>query len=320
MDVEYDHLSIGSTVESFNSSTTRYRIIDQLGHGSFGHVLKVSSLAGQEVFAMKVMSTTGQHRNTPMKTIFQSEASKLMQLEGHEHIIELRDTVVLPKINRACMIMDLATEGDLESVFHRIPKNQHEALSKLVAHEMTEALQYIHSKNIVHRDIKPDNILAFLAGTERNPRYLFKLADFGIAGEIDDDKEIDWPELPHQPMSGRAFRHYRAPETYPRGTGIHTRYFEAKADVYSLGVVLAQIHNNTILSSREPSLPITPAHANSLVKHMLEKDPARRASALACKRFLWVQEGATVILLKATNTSGGNGEISNSMKRLSIEH
>ncbi|THW99601.1 kinase-like protein [Aureobasidium pullulans] len=197
MDVEYHHLSIGSTVESFNSSTTRYRVSDQLGHGSFGHVLKVSSLAGQEVFAMKVMSTTGQHRNTPMKTVFQSEASKLMQLEGHEHIIELRDTVVLPKINRACMIMDLATERDLESVFRRIPKNQHEALSKLVAHEMTEALQYIHSKNIVHRDIKPDNILAFLAGTERNPRYLFKLADFGIAGEIDDDKEIDWPELPH---------------------------------------------------------------------------------------------------------------------------
>lgn len=179
---------------------------------------------------------------------------------NHIHIMELMDVATFD--GYGALILELATEGNLQDVYRRVSQDHHAALSQRVAYEMIEALHHIHSQNpaIVHRDIKPDNILVFLSGTVRKPCYLFKLADFGIPQTVDDDDEDPaFPGVFHQPMSGRAFRPYRAPETAKELGDIHPRGFESKADIYSLGVVLSKIHNNNVGNPDQPPLHDIPA-------------------------------------------------------------
>ncbi|KAI5272993.1 hypothetical protein E4T47_03726 [Aureobasidium subglaciale] len=261
-------ISVGTTFASFNDPNLKYRIEKRVGSGGFSEVFEIARLKDSKVFALKIVSTIGYHRYKPKKQIFQEEATKLMQSKGHPHIMELEDVMQMPQNAEAGLIMELASEGHLRGLLDRLPKQYHVSLSQRVTYEMVEALHYIHSHDppIVHRDIKPDNILVFLAGTEYSPHYLFKLADFGLADTVvDDDKEI--------------------------------------ADIWSLGVVLSKLHDVTIDDGTSPALSYLPAQALSLIRSMLEMIPWRRPSAEQCKRYIWYREGATAVVYKMTNTN-----------------
>ncbi|KAI4731405.1 kinase-like protein [Aureobasidium sp. EXF-10728] len=312
-------LSIGSTVSSFSDRKLKYKIKRRIGHGGFGNVLEVQRLKDQKVFAMKVVSTVGSHHKQTNAVIFRAEATRLTQTKKHPNLMELLDLLVFEDLQEGGLILEFATEGNLHDLHLRLPKNQHAALSQLATYQMTEALHHIHSLKpaIVHRDIKPDNILVFLAGNEREPHYLLKLADFGISQTVDDDTD---PDLPYEPMSGRAFKPYRAPETAQELGNVHTRGFESRADIWSLGVLLLKIHNTTVSNFLvAPNRCSIPTQAIPLIKAMLTQDPSRRASAQECKRYLWYKEGATTVIHKAANGCKENDPLGDSMKRLSID-
>jgi hypothetical protein len=120
-------------------------------------------------------------------------------------------------------------------------------------------------------------------------------------------------------MSGRAYEPYRAPETAKRLEDIHPRGFETKADTYSLGVVLSQIHNNNVGSYGPVSLRNIPSQALPLMEAMLRQNPSKRASAQDCKRYGWCQKGAEVVIHKVANSAKGENTLGESMQRLSIE-
>ncbi|CAD0115288.1 unnamed protein product [Aureobasidium uvarum] len=312
-------LSIGSTVVSFSDPKLKYKIKKRVGHGGFGNVFEVQRLKDQQVFAMKVVSTVGYHRNQPNEVIFRAEATRLTQTKNHPNIMELLDLLVFEDLKEGGLILQFATEGNLHDLHRRLPKNQHAALSQLVTYEMTEALHHIHTLKpaIVHRDIKPDNILVFLAGTERKPHYLLKLADFGISKTVDDDTD---PDLPHDPMSGRAWAPYRAPETAKELGDVHTRGFESRADIWSLGVLLLKIYNTTVNNFLvAPTRCSIPTQALPLIKAMLTQDPSRRPAAQDCKRYLWYKEGASAVVHKVAEGSKDNNPLGDGMKRLSID-
>ncbi|KAI5244066.1 kinase-like protein [Aureobasidium subglaciale] len=306
-------ISVGTTFASFNDPNLKYRIEKRVGSGGFSEVFEIARLKDSKVFALKIVSTIGYHRYKPKKQIFQEEATKLMQSKGHPHIMELEDVMQMPQNAEAGLIMELASEGHLRGLLDRLPKQHHVSLSQRVTYEMVEALHYIHSHDppIVHRDIKPDNILVFLAGTEYSPHYLFKLADFGLADTVvDDDKE----------MSGRAYPPFRAPETLMWKPGTHTRGYECSADIWSLGVVLSKLHDVTIDDGTSPALSYLPAQALSLIRSMLEMIPRRRPSAEQCKRYIWYGEGATAVVYKMTNTNTYAGYDSlESMSEMTID-
>jgi serine/threonine protein kinase len=271
---------------------------------------------------MKVVLMTGFHRERLKETIFREEATRLMQVGHHLHIMELVDVAIFD--DYGALVMELASEGNLQNIYRQMSKEHHAALSQRVTYEMTEALHYIHSQNpaIVYRDIKPDNILVFLSGTARKPCYLFKLSDFGISTTVDDSDEIENPAFPgvvYEPMSGRAYHSYRAPETAKKLGGIHPRGFENKADIWSLGVVISQIHNNTVGSLNSPSLQNIPAKALPLIKAILTQDASKRPSAQDCKKYDWYKQGATVIIHKVANSAKGENPLGESLQRLSID-
>ncbi|KAH0291785.1 kinase-like protein [Aureobasidium namibiae CBS 147.97] len=312
-------LSKGTTIESFNDVKLKYKVNKYIGKGSFGSVFEVKRAKDSKIFAMKVIPLTGSHHKRPNEMIFREEATRLMQVGHHLHIMELVDVASFDKYG--ALIMECATEGSLLNVYYRLSKEHHAALSQRVAYEMTEALHCIHSQDpaIVHRDLKPDNILVFLSGTVQKPCYLFKLADFGISKTVDDGEEDPALRIVSEPMSGRAYAPYRAPETAKRLGAKHPRGYESKADIYSLGVVLAQIHNNAVGSDESPSLYNIPTKAVPLVKAMLTHDPSKRPSAQDCKKYSWYKEGAAVVIHKVTNGSKEGDNLGKSMQRLSIE-
>jgi serine/threonine protein kinase len=314
-------LSKGKVVESFSVPKLNYKIVKYINKGTFGSVFEVKRCKDSKVFAMKVVPMTGyNNRKKPHETVFREEATRLMQIKHHLHITELVDIARFD--DYAALVMELASEGSLQSLYRQVSKEQHAALSQRVAYEMTEALHYIHSQNpaIVHRDIKPDNILVFLSGTVRKPCYLSKLADFGISKTVDDnDEDPAFPGVFQEPMSGRAYEPYRAPETAKRVGNIHPRGFETKADIYSLGVVLSELHNNKVGSYEPVSLRNMPSLALPLVEAMLRQDPSKRPSAQECKRYGWYQKGAEVVIHRVANCAKGDNPLGDSMQRLSIE-
>lgn len=314
-----DKLPKGTNIESFNNTKLKYKVMRHIGNGTFGNVFEVKRSKDSTVFAMKVVPLTGYHRKRPKEMIFREEATRLMQVGHHLHIMGLVDVASFD--GYGALIMELASEGNLQTVYRQISDEHHTVLSQRVAYEMTEALHFIHSRTpaIVHRDIKPDNILVFLSDTARKPCYLFKLADFGISKTVDDGEEDVALRIVSEPMSGRAYAPYRAPETAKNLGDKHPRGFETKADIYSLGVVLSEIHNNTFGRSSFPSLHKVPAKALPLIKAMLTHDPSKRPLAQDCKRYSWYKEGAAAVVHKSASGSKEGDSLGKSMQHLSIE-
>jgi hypothetical protein len=91
--------------------------------------------------------------------------------------------------------------------------------------ELLECVNYIHKQNIIHRDLKPENILLTF-GT--NGRFV-KLCDFGLS------TFHEFEEQSHTKYSGT--KGYAAPEV------MNTKYYDTKADIYSLGVIVQDLFN-----------------------------------------------------------------------------
>ncbi len=91
--------------------------------------------------------------------------------------------------------------------------------------ELLECVQYLHKQNIIHRDLKPENILISYG---MNGRFV-KLGDFGLS------TFHEFEEQSHTKYLGT--RIYTAPEV------MSSKYYDTRADVYSLGIIVQQLFN-----------------------------------------------------------------------------
>jgi len=140
----------------------------------------------------------------------------------------------------------------------------------LIAHKLLTALAFLHANDVIHRDIKTDNILL-----DENMDPV--LADFSLA-KIFDNKCLG---TTHTPGIGTAS--YKAPEVYwETGYGL-------KADVFALGVVFLELFNGLMKVDRDKaalkyiedvSSKLTDRPIPSLLKSMLHPDPEKRVSSL----------------------------------------
>ncbi|MDA3961029.1 MAG: serine/threonine-protein kinase [Planctomycetota bacterium] len=208
----------GSTSGEFGSSllganVNGFEFKEVLGQGSYGTVYRGLQVALNRPVAIKVLDE--QHRTDPAKVeAFLAEARHAGRL-NHPNVVQVHDVVTAD--GQYFLVMELMTGGamsdrlridgpiDLETCCH-------------VLTDIGHALAYAESQRLVHRDVKPDNILV-------NEDGVYKLADLGIAAPISEDG------LARQ---NRAFgsAHYVAPEQ-ARGGSI-----DGRADIYGLGAAL----------------------------------------------------------------------------------
>ena len=248
-----------------------FELIEVLGKGNYGTVYRGMQVALRRPVAIKVLDEHHKAKPELVKS-FLAEARRAGGL-NHPNVVQIHD--VRQVENNFLLIMELMTGGSAADMLRTDGPLDFEQICAVMV-DMGRALAYAESQRLVHRDVKPDNILV-------NAEGVYKLADLGIAEPIADDGQA------HQVKTfGSA--HYVAPEQ-ARGGAI-----DGRADIYALGAsawhlitgkpIWQGTARQIVASHINAPLPniyeINPDLDESLVElvyHMLEKDPDERPAS-----------------------------------------
>jgi eukaryotic-like serine/threonine-protein kinase len=218
-----------------------YRIIEPLGRGGMASVYKAYEPALDRYIALKVLPPEFLHDETFAER-FRREAKGVARLE-HPNIVPIYAFDIERGI--PWMAMRLVPGGALSSLVKRGRLEPGRAVAILKG--AADALTYAHAKGVVHRDVKPQNILL----DEHERVYL---ADFGIARMLDGSNKLTATGM----ISGTP--QYMAPEQ-ATGTAV-----DGRADIYALGIVTYEL-----LTGRVPFSADTPVAV--LMKHVQDPIP-----------------------------------------------
>ena len=223
----------------------RYQIIEQLGEGGMATVYKGFDTTLHRNVAIKVIKAemTG---DINFRKRFEREARALAQL-SHPHIVHINDYG--DQGGMAFLVMDYLSGGTLKQKMGR-PMPYQEAARLIIP--IAQALGYAHQHKIIHRDVKPANVLM-------NESGIPMLTDFGIAKMFEATSET--LDLTSSGM-GVGTPAYMAPEQ----AGGH---FDHRADIYSLGIVFYEL-----VTGRRPYDADTPLA--TLMKHATDPLPPPR--------------------------------------------
>ncbi|CAN4106899.1 unnamed protein product [Withania somnifera] len=270
----------------FQTLKNDFQICEEIGRGRFGTVYRCFSPATGDSFAVKSID-----KNLLIDSIdrecLNKEAKILQLLNNHPNILRLYK--VYEDNNFQHIVTEVCPNSDLYERVSSGSLPEHEAAKVLT--QLIYAVNYCHKMGIVHRDIKPDNILFDSADR-------VKLADFGSAEWFVDC------EGGRRMMSGVVGTpYYVAPEV------LMGKEYNEKVDVWSVGVVLyimltgvPPFHGETPTETFEAvlrgnlRLPTrifrsVSAEAKDLLRKMICKDVSRRFSAEQVLRHPWVING-----------------------------
>ncbi|MFK4544954.1 serine/threonine protein kinase [Streptomyces tendae] len=256
----------------------RYRLHERLGSGGMGIVWRATDqLLAREV-AVKALPldetlSAAEARRRRERTLREARAVARLR---HPHVIVVHD--VVEDDERAYMVMELVDGGSLaDRVVSRGPVDAAEAARIGVA--LLDALDTAHAAGILHRDVKPSNVL--LADDGR-----VVLTDFGVAQVAGSTTLTESGSFVGSPE-------YTAPERMSgAGTG-------PESDLWSLGVLLCAVlsgaspfHRDSLggvlhaVVTEEIRPPAQAAPLLPVVRGLLERDPRRRLDAASAQRML----------------------------------
>ncbi len=248
-----------------------YVLVCPVGHGATGTVWRgIDRSSGADV-AVKLLHE-GLLRQPKLVIRFVQERTILMMMR-HENIVGVRDLFSVG--GSLALVMDYVAGGSLRGHLRTEGTLAPSAAADLLA-QVAAALTQAHELGVVHRDVKPDNVL--LQHNQEQDRFDVRLTDFGIARVLD-TAGLTTP----QAIVGTP--HYMAPEAI-QGEAVPA------SDVYATGVVLYELVTGAPPYAGEPlavlrgHLDETPEHPEGmphavweLITWCLAKDPARRPSA-----------------------------------------
>jgi serine/threonine-protein kinase len=230
-------------------------LLEEVGRGGMGVVYKARDLRLGRIVAVKFLPAEVAADEDSEKR-FEREARALARL-GHPGIVAVHE---LERDETSRYIVMEYVEG--ASLAERLPLPVEEAVA--MALQVADALAFAHAQGIVHRDVKPGNILIDAAGRVR-------IADFGLARAV--AREEQWTVTSADRAVGTPA--YMAPEALDGAAP------DARMDVYSLGVVLYEtVTGHRPTGAFEPP----PAPLRDIVSRALAPDPARRYPTMAAMR------------------------------------
>ena len=286
----------------------KYKLESVIGKGSMGTVYKATQELIERDVAVKILHSHLAADNESLKR-FHQQAKAASRLH-HPHIITLYDYGILPS-NQPFLVMDLITGITLAQLLEEcinlsLPETQ--AIFK----QICEALADAHRHGVIHRDLKPDNIVL---EESNNQKHWVKVVDFGIAKLVQGSEGT----LAKITLTGTVCGSptYMSPEQF------HGSDVDQRSDIYSLGAVLFETLTGHVpfsaydlvslmaqhlaekppsLKSVRPDLEFSPA-LEDMVQRALAKDPRDRP--LSMKDF-WDELEATGNDTKKTISSLSN--------------
>lgn len=226
----------------------RYRIIDVLGEGGMANVYLAEDIILQRKVAVKVLRLD-LRKEPQTESRFQREALATSEL-SHPNIVSVLD--VGTDQGLPYMVMEYVDGPDLKDY---IKDNSPLSLDEVVRimDQILSAIALAHKHNVIHRDLKPQNILMDKRGN-------VKIADFGIAVALNQSSIT-------QTNSIMGSVHYMSPEQ-TRG-GLVTR----QSDIYSLGIILYELITGHVPFNGETPVAIALKHAQEPIPSIRERDP-----------------------------------------------
>ena len=227
----------------------RYEIIEQIGNGGMATVYKAKCHVLNRYVAVKILKEEYTTDDEFVKR-FNTEAQSAASLT-HPNIVS---------------VYDVGSEGDLHYIVMELVKgktlkeiiNEDGALSWKwsvnVAIQIASALETAHKNNIIHRDIKPHNIIITEDG-------IAKVTDFGIAKAVSNSTITAFG-------STMGSVHYFSPE-HARGG-----FTDAKSDLYSLGVVLYEMVTGRLPFNADTAVSVALKHMQESPKEPMEINPS----------------------------------------------
>jgi serine/threonine protein kinase/tetratricopeptide (TPR) repeat protein len=261
-----EELTTGSTFAG------RYQIIEELGRGGMGRIYKVFDTEINEKIALKLIKPDVAADKDTIER-FRNEMKFARQV-GHRNVARMFD---LGKHEGTYYItMEYVPGEDLKSFIRRIGQLP---LSKAVsiAKQITDGLIEAHRQGVIHRDLKPRNIIIDREGNA-------KILDFGIARSLKSKGVTEKGVMVGTPE-------YMSPEQ------TETRDIDQRSDIYSLGIILFEMLTGRIPFEGETPLSVAikqknekpprpeefnpgiPENLSRLILKCLEKDPINRFSS-----------------------------------------
>jgi hypothetical protein len=278
-----------STVVQSELIAGRYRIVQRIGQGGMGKVYKVTHAHLSRTFALKIISEPEDTVDT--RDLFYREA-RFASAMSHPNITQVVDFGEDEKVGMF-MVMELVEGEPLNKMLFE-QKRLSVRVGCEIALQVAEALHYIHQNNVVHCDIKTENILVGEDASGKRRKLHIKLLDFGLARSLTASRTTTT-------LSGTP--HYVAPER------IRGEPATPASDVYGLGILLYEMLTGrvpwdgaveNILQGHLEQEPLPPSQlidtgldpaVESLVMHALAKSPAERHKDMAA----FIYELRTVI-------------------------
>jgi predicted Ser/Thr protein kinase len=233
-------------------------ILSLLGQGGMGAVYKARQLKLDRFVAVKILPAEW-GRDPAFAERFAREARALARL-SHPHIVGVHDFGEAGE--HFYLLMEFVDGANLRQLLQAGPLDPRLALQ--IIPQVCDALQYAHDEGVIHRDVKPENILV-------DQRGRVKMADFGLAKLVGPSRASFTLTGTHQVMGTLD---YMAPEQRN-----HPQEVDQRADIYSLGVVFYEMLTGKLPLGRfsPPSDAVgVDGRLDEIVHRALEQEPEQR--------------------------------------------
>ena len=204
-----------------------YKVTKGLGQGAYGSVASAVHIASGESIAIKKVSNVFTKRILTKRAL--RELKLLRHFRGHKNITCLYDLdITNPSAFNEVYLYEELMEADLHAII-RSGQPLTDAHFQSFIYQTLCGLKYIHSANVLHRDLKPGNLLV-------NADCELKICDFGLARGFDPDQNTVMSGQQEFMTEYVATRWYRAPEIM-----LSHQNYNTAIDLWSVGCILAEL-------------------------------------------------------------------------------
>ena len=258
----------------------KYRVIREIGSGGMAHVYRAINMSSRKVVAVKMLKEEYLNDREFLRR-FEREAKASLAL-SHENIVRafgVGDDDGVPYI-----VLEYVEGKTLKDLIQESPGGHLSVQQAIgITSQILDALSYAHAHGIIHRDVKPQNVIVTSRGKA-------KLADFGIA------REVTASTVTFSGKNVIGSVHYISPEQ-AKGLAV-----TEESDIYSTGISLYEMLTGTVPFIGETTVatalmhlsavpvppnelnPSVPPALNDIVLRAIEKDPTMRYSSAKLMR------------------------------------